>query len=219
MMIRGINHITLSVQDIEKSFTFYTHVLGLQPIAKFKCYTTVGCKPDEMGVGPYYAIPKLMKISGMTLDDIGLFEINEAFASQALYCTRELGIDLEKVNIHGGAIALGHPIAATGSVLIGTVLDELERRDLTTGLVTMCAAGGMAPAIVIERGNGKRRIVEEPRKPHFHRPQFFIHIRAARPVQHQRAAVVAAAALGGGADRSARSGRGAAADAAAAARR
>jgi len=89
--------------------------LGLTPIAKLKYYTTVGCEPDEMGVGPRYAIPKLLKIAGLDIKDIGLFEINEAFASQALYCCNELGVDLEKVNIHGGAIALGHPLGCKKS--------------------------------------------------------------------------------------------------------
>ena len=89
--------------------------LNIRPVAKLKCYTTVGCRPDEMGVGPLVAIPKLMALSGMDLKDIGLFEINEAFASQALYCIRELGLDMEKVNLHGGAIALGHPLGCTGA--------------------------------------------------------------------------------------------------------
>jgi len=124
--------------------------LGLQPIAKFKCYTTVGCKPDEMGVGPYYAIPKLMKISGMTLDDIGLFEINEAFASQALYCTRELGIDLEKVNIHGGAIALGHPLGCTGAKLCATLLANMKSKGVAYGVESMCIGGGMGAAALFE---------------------------------------------------------------------
>jgi acetyl-CoA C-acetyltransferase len=89
--------------------------------------------------------------AGMTVDDIDLFEVNEAFAVVAAKFIRDLKLDPEKVNVNGGAMALGHPIAATGSILIGTVLDELERRDLTTGLITMCTGGGMAPAIIIER--------------------------------------------------------------------
>ena len=124
--------------------------LGLQPVAKFKCYTTVGCRPDEMGVGPLYAIPKLMRISGMKLDDIGLFEINEAFASQALYCVRELGIDLKKVNIHGGAIALGHPLGCTGAKLCATLLANMRSQGATFGVESMCIGGGMGAAALFE---------------------------------------------------------------------
>ncbi len=124
--------------------------LGLTPIAKFKCYTTVGCRPDEMGVGPLYAIPKLMKISGMTLDDIGLFEINEAFASQALYCTRELKIDMQKVNINGGAIALGHPLGCTGAKLCATLLANMKSKGVTYGVESMCIGGGMGAAALFE---------------------------------------------------------------------
>ena len=100
---------------------------------------------------PVPAARKVLAKAGMTLGDIDLIEVNEAFAVVAWKFIRDLELDPEKVNVNGGAIALGHPIAATGSMLIGTVLDELERRGLGTGLVTMCAAGGMAPAIVIER--------------------------------------------------------------------
>ena len=100
---------------------------------------------------PVPSVKKILKRSGMELSDIDLFEINEAFAVVAWKFMRDLDLDPEKCNVNGGAIALGHPIGATGSILIGTVLDELERQDKSTGLVTMCAAGGMAPAIVIER--------------------------------------------------------------------
>lgn len=123
---------------------------GLKPIAKFKCYTTVGCKPDEMGVGPRYAIPKLMKLSGMDLKDIGVFEINEAFACQAIYCTRELGIDLSKVNIHGGAIALGHPLGCTGAKLCATLLNNMRERGVKYGVESMCIGGGMGAAALFE---------------------------------------------------------------------
>jgi len=101
--------------------------------------------------GPVPAAKKVLQKAGLTKDDIDLWEVNEAFAVVVEKFIREMEIDRDKINVNGGAIALGHPIGATGSILIGTLLDELERRDLKRGLVTMCAAGGMAPAIIIER--------------------------------------------------------------------
>jgi acetyl-CoA acyltransferase len=124
--------------------------LGLKPIAKFKYYTTIGCQPDEMGVGPRYAIPKLIKLADMDIKDVGLFEINEAFASQALYSIRELGIDLEKVNIHGGAIALGHPLGCTGAKLCATLLNNMRQRGEKYGVESMCIGGGMGAAALFE---------------------------------------------------------------------
>jgi len=124
--------------------------LGLKPIAKFKYYTTIGCRPDEMGVGPRYAIPKLMKLAGMDIKDIGLFEINEAFASQALYSIRELSIDMEKVNIHGGAIALGHPLGCTGAKLCATLLNNMQQQGVKYGVESMCIGGGMGAAALFE---------------------------------------------------------------------
>jgi acetyl-CoA acyltransferase len=124
--------------------------LGLKPIAKLKCYTTVGCKPEEMGLGPLHAIPKLMEMSAMDLKDIGLFEINEAFASQALYCIRQLGIDMEKVNIHGGAIALGHPLGCTGAKLCATLLANMRTKGVKYGVESMCIGGGMGAAALFE---------------------------------------------------------------------
>jgi acetyl-CoA acyltransferase len=124
--------------------------LGLTPLAKFRYYTTVGCRPDEMGVGPRYAIPKLMEIAGMEINDIDLFEINEAFASQALYCVNELGIDLTKVNIHGGAIALGHPLGCTGAKLCATLLNNMHERGVKYGVESMCIGGGMGAAALFE---------------------------------------------------------------------
>jgi acetyl-CoA acyltransferase len=124
--------------------------LGLKPIAKLKSYTTVGCKSDEMGVGPRYAIPKLMKLAGMDLKDIGLFEINEAFASQALYCIRELGLDMDKINIHGGAIALGHPLGCTGAKLCATLLAGMRQKGVRYGVESMCIGGGMGAAALFE---------------------------------------------------------------------
>ena len=120
--------------------------LGVTPIAKFKCYTTVGCQPDEMGVGPRYAIPKLMQLAGMDLKNVDLFEINEAFASQALYSVNELGIDMEKVNIHGGAIALGHPLGCTGAKLCATLINNMQEKGAKYGIESMCIGGGMGAA-------------------------------------------------------------------------
>ena len=124
--------------------------LGLKPVAKLKYYTTVGCSADEMGVGPRYAIPKLLNMAGMDLEDIGLFEINEAFASQAVYCIRELGIDMDKVNIHGGAIALGHPLGCTGAKLCATLLANMKERGVKYGIESMCIGGGMGAAALFE---------------------------------------------------------------------
>jgi acetyl-CoA acyltransferase len=124
--------------------------LGLKPIAKLKYYTTVGCKAEEMGVGPRYAIPKLLDMAGMDIDHIGLFEINEAFASQAVYCIRELGIDMDRVNIHGGAIALGHPLGCTGAKLCATLLANMKERGVQYGIESMCIGGGMGAAALFE---------------------------------------------------------------------
>lgn len=124
---------------------------GLKPRARIVAYANVGGCPTLMLNAPVPATRKVLAKAGLTLDDIDLFEINEAFAVVAEKFIRDLKLDREKVNVNGGACALGHPIGATGTMLIGTILDELERRDLKRGLVTMCAAGGMAPAIIIER--------------------------------------------------------------------
>ena len=124
---------------------------GLKPRAKVVAMANMGDSPTLMLNAPVPAARKALAKAGLTLDDIDLFEINEAFAVVAEKFIRDLKLDREKVNVNGGAIALGHPIGATGSILIGTLLDELERRDLKRGLVTMCAGGGMAPAIIIER--------------------------------------------------------------------
>ena len=124
---------------------------GLKPRAKVVAMANMGDSPTLMLNAPVPAAQKVLAKAGLTVDDIDLFEINEAFAVVAEKFIRDLNLDRDKVNVNGGAMALGHPIGATGSILIGTVLDELERRDLKRGLVTMCAAGGMAPAIIIER--------------------------------------------------------------------
>ncbi len=123
---------------------------GITPVARFNYYTTVGCRPDEMGVGPRYAIPKLMDLAGIALSDVDLFEINEAFASQALYSINELGIDPTKVNIHGGAIALGHPLGCTGAKLCATLLNNMQERGAKYGVESMCIGGGMGAAALFE---------------------------------------------------------------------
>lgn len=124
---------------------------GWTPRARIVAMANIGDSPELMLNAPVPAARKVLDKAGLTIDDIDLFEVNEAFAVVPEKFIRDLGIDREKINVNGGAIALGHPIGATGAILVGTLLDELERRDLKRGLVTMCAAGGMAPAIIIER--------------------------------------------------------------------
>jgi acetyl-CoA acyltransferase len=125
--------------------------LGLRPMARFVAYATAGCPPEEMGIGPVYAIPKALKIAGLTQDQIDVIELNEAFAAQSLAVIRTLGLDPEKVNVNGGAIALGHPLGCTGAKLTATVLRELERRNGRYAMVTMCVGGGMGAAGIFER--------------------------------------------------------------------
>ncbi len=125
--------------------------LGLKPIAVFRGFSVAGCPPEIMGIGPAVAIPKLMHQTGMKLEDIDLFELNEAFASQALYCIRELGLNEDIVNVNGGAIALGHPLGCTGTKLTATLLHEMGRRDYRFGVVSMCIGGGMGAAGLFER--------------------------------------------------------------------
>ncbi len=129
----------------------YARANGLKPRARVVAMANMGDSPTLMLNAPVPAAKKVLQKAGLMLDDIDLFEINEAFAVVAEKFIRDLKLDRDKVNVNGGAMALGHPIGATGSILIGTVIDELERRDLKRGLVTMCAAGGMAPAIIVER--------------------------------------------------------------------
>ncbi|GED34735.1 acetyl-CoA C-acyltransferase [Brevibacillus centrosporus] len=124
--------------------------LGASPIAKFRSFTVGGVDPDVMGIGPIVAIPKALKMAGLRLEDIDLFELNEAFASQAVAVIRELGLDPEKVNVNGGAIALGHPMGCTGTKLTISILNELKRRGGKYGVVTMCVGGGMGAAGVFE---------------------------------------------------------------------
>jgi acetyl-CoA acyltransferase len=128
--------------------------IGVKPIAKLTHYAVAGCKPEEMGVGPRYAIPKVLKLAGLTTKDIELFEINEAFASQALYCIRKLGLEdrlnAGDINPNGGAIALGHPLGCTGAKLTAQLLHEMKRRGNKRGIVSMCIGGGMGAAAIYE---------------------------------------------------------------------
>ncbi|TAH61846.1 MAG: thiolase family protein [Gottschalkiaceae bacterium] len=125
--------------------------LGLKPLATLKSFAVAGCDPDIMGIGPIYAIPKALKYADMELSDIQIIELNEAFAAQAIACIDELGINKEIVNKNGGAIALGHPLGATGARLTTSLIYEMEKRDLKYGLVSMCIGGGMGAAGIFER--------------------------------------------------------------------
>jgi acetyl-CoA acyltransferase len=127
--------------------------LGLKPLGRFIAYATAGCPPEEMGVGPVYAIPKALRLAGLTLDQIDVIELNEAFAAQALTVIKHAGLDPARVNPNGGAIALGHPLGCTGAKLTATILRELARRKGRFGLVTMCVGGGMGAAGIFERMN------------------------------------------------------------------
>ena len=124
--------------------------LGLQPLGAFRGFAVAGCEPDEMGIGPVFAVPKLLARHGLTVQDIDLWEMNEAFASQALYCQRTLGIPTERLNVNGGAISIGHPFGMTGARLVGHLLLEGRRRKAKYGVVTMCIAGGMGAAGLFE---------------------------------------------------------------------
>jgi acetyl-CoA C-acetyltransferase len=124
---------------------------GLKARAKIKAFANIGSEPAMMLTGPIDVTRKVLKRAGMTLDNIDLIEVNEAFAAVVLRYVQAFGIDPAKVNVNGGAIAMGHPLGATGAMLLGTLLDELERRDLTTGLVTLCIGAGMGTATIIER--------------------------------------------------------------------
>ena len=125
--------------------------LGVKPLARFVAYATSGCLPEEMGIGPVYAIPKALKLAGLSLDDIDIFELNEAFAAQSLAVIKALELNPEKINVNGGAIALGHPLGCTGAKLTATIIQEMIRRNLRYGMVTMCVGGGMGAAGILER--------------------------------------------------------------------
>lgn len=124
--------------------------LGIKPLARFVAFATAGYKPEEMGIGPVYAIPKVLKLAGLQLSNIDLFELNEAFAAQSLSVIKEAGLDPEKVNPNGGAIALGHPLGCTGAKLTASIIRELKRGNGRYGVVTMCVGGGMGAAGIIE---------------------------------------------------------------------
>jgi len=125
--------------------------LGVAPLARFVSFATAGCLPEEMGIGPVYAIPKALKLAGLTLDQIEVIELNEAFAAQSLSVMKMLEMDPAKVNVNGGAVALGHPLGCTGAKLTATLLQELRRRNARYGMVTMCVGGGMGAAGIFER--------------------------------------------------------------------
>ena len=124
--------------------------LGLKPLAYFRGFTTVGCQPDEMGIGPVFSIPKLLKSAGLTVDDIDLWELNEAFASQVVYIRDQLNLPTEKLNVNGGSIAIGHPFGMTGSRQVGHLTRELKRTGGKYGIVTMCVGGGMGATGLFE---------------------------------------------------------------------
>jgi len=126
--------------------------LGVKPIAKLKLYTTIGCRPDEMGIGPALAIPRLLEMAGVKKEDVGAWEINEAFASQALYSIRTIGIEdqMDTINVNGGAIALGHPLGCTGAKLCATLLANMQRLGARYGVESMCIGGGMGAAALFE---------------------------------------------------------------------
>jgi acetyl-CoA acyltransferase len=143
-MSDGAAAVVLTSADYAKSH-------GLQPLARFVGYATAGVAPELFGTGPVPAVKKALKHAGLTLDQIDLIELNEAFAAQVLACMRELPMDPEKLNVNGGAIALGHPLGCTGAKLTATLLNEMRRRNSRYGLVTMCVGGGMGAAGIFER--------------------------------------------------------------------
>jgi acetyl-CoA acetyltransferase family protein len=124
--------------------------LGIKPLGVFRGFAVAGCEPDEMGIGPVFAVPKLLRRHGLTVADIDLWELNEAFAVQVVYCRDQLGIDSAKLNVNGGSIAIGHPFGMTGSRLVGTMLNEMRRRKARYGVVTMCIGGGQGAAGLFE---------------------------------------------------------------------
>ncbi|MDC0365311.1 thiolase family protein [Gammaproteobacteria bacterium] len=124
---------------------------GLKPLAYFRGFTTMGCEPDEMGIGPVFSVPKLLNSHNMSVDDIDLWELNEAFAVQVAYCRDQLGISMDKLNVNGGSISIGHPFGMTGSRQVGHIVRELQNQDKQFGVVTMCVGGGMGASGLFER--------------------------------------------------------------------
>jgi acetyl-CoA acetyltransferase family protein len=129
--------------------------LGIKPLARITTFAAAGVEPEYMGIGPVPATRRALERSGLTLDDIGLVELNEAFASQSLACIRQLGLDPAKVNVNGGAIALGHPLGCTGTRLVVTLAHEMKRRGIRYGLATQCVGGGQGVAMIIENLQAK----------------------------------------------------------------
>jgi acetyl-CoA acyltransferase len=127
--------------------------IGAKPLARLIAYAYAGCLPEEMGLGPVYAVPKALQLAGLTLDQIDVIELNEAFAAQSLAVMKMLGLDPARVNVNGGAIALGHPLGCTGAKLTASVLQELKRRNAKYGMVTLCVGGGMGAAGIFENLN------------------------------------------------------------------
>jgi acetyl-CoA acetyltransferase family protein len=125
--------------------------LGIEPLLVFRGFAVAGCEPDEMGIGPVFAIPKLLKRHGLKVEDIDLWELNEAFAVQVIYCRDKLGIPMERLNVNGGSIAIGHPFGMTGARLVGTIANEMQRQRARYGVVTMCIGGGQGMAGLFER--------------------------------------------------------------------
>ena len=126
------------------------HAMGIKPLARLIAFSSAGCDPEEMGIGPVHAIPKALKIAGLQLDQIEIIELNEAFAAQSLAVIKKLGIDPTRVNVNGGAIALGHPLGCTGAKLTATLMSEFKRSKAKYGMVTMCVGGGMGAAGIFE---------------------------------------------------------------------
>jgi acetyl-CoA acetyltransferase family protein len=126
------------------------NALGLKPLLVFRGYAAAGCEPDEMGIGPVFAVPKLLEKHGLRVEDIDVWELNEAFASQVVYCRDRLGIPMDRLNVNGGSIAIGHPFGMTGSRLVGTLASEMQRRRARYGVVTMCVGGGQGAAALFE---------------------------------------------------------------------
>jgi acetyl-CoA acetyltransferase family protein len=127
--------------------------LGIPYKLIFRGFQIAGCEPDEMGIGPVFAVPKLLKRSGLKMEDVDLWELNEAFAVQVIYCRDRLGIDPLKLNVNGGSISIGHPFGMTGSRMVGTLANEMARRKGRYGVVTMCVGGGQGAAGLFERAN------------------------------------------------------------------